>query len=115
MLLKILTVKLATHNNAFFLKPVSFQWKNPYLLFKNPDFLLKNPDFLLKHGEFITKQHIGGALAAAVWDSMACHAVMKSAELRAIGVVTGVEVFNEVLDKFCPLFEANPSTLSGKK
>ena len=32
------------------LDKVSFQWKNPDLLFKNPDYLLRNPDFLLKIG-----------------------------------------------------------------
>ena len=49
VVLKILTVKLAAYNNAFFLKPHT------------------------------------AAFAAAIWDSMTCHAVMKSAELRAIG------------------------------
>ena len=36
-------ISFATFNAA-----VSFQWKNPDLLFKNPGFLSRTPDFLLK-------------------------------------------------------------------
>ena len=33
---------------------------------------------------------------------------------QAIGVTTGVEVFNEILDTFCPSYETDPDTLSDK-
>ena len=33
-------------------------------------------------------------------------------EIRAIGVTTGVEVFNDIMDTFCPAYEADPATLS---
>ena len=51
-------------------------------------------------------------LATAMWDTMMCHVIMKNAEIRAFGVTTSVEVFNEILDTYCPLYEADPSTLS---
>jgi Ca2+-binding EF-hand superfamily protein/lambda repressor-like predicted transcriptional regulator len=39
-----------------------------------------------------------GTMAATIfWDGMTCHSIMKAAELRAIGVTTGVEVFNEIM------------------
>jgi hypothetical protein len=83
------------------------------------------------------KPYAGPMLAAMIWDSMLCHAIMKGAEVKAIGVTTGVEVFNEIMvcplvcappgwnrcishdtalwfpqDTFCPLYESNPSSLS---
>ena len=58
------------------------------------------------------KPYSGVMLATALWDSMTCHAIMKGAELRAIGVSTGIEVFNDIMDTFCPNFEADRSSLS---
>lgn len=37
---------------------------------------------------------------------------MKGAEVQAIGVTTSVEVFNEIMDTFCPLYEDDPGSLS---
>ena len=78
-------------------------------------------------------------LSASLWDTMMCHAIMKNAECQAIGVTTSVslllcffgclrfcykptlnstlllskvEVFNEIMDRFCPLYEDNQSSLS---
>merc|ERR1712100_469702 len=51
-------------------------------------------------------------LATILWDSMMCHAIMKDAELRAIGVTTAIEVFNAVLDTFLPRYESDPSSVS---
>ena len=34
-----------------------------------------------------------------LWDAMMCHGIMKSAEVKAIGVTTSVEIFNEAMDK----------------
>jgi len=56
----------------------------------------------------------GPTLAAMLWDAMLCHAIMKGAEVQAIGVTTSVEVFNEIMDTFCPVYEENPSSLSDK-
>jgi hypothetical protein len=47
------------------------------------------------------KPYTGTMLAAMLWDSMICHAIMQRIELRAIGVTTSVEVFNELFDRFC--------------
>jgi hypothetical protein len=58
------------------------------------------------------KPYSGTMLAAMLWDSMLCHAIMKGAEVQAIGVTTSVEVFNEIMDTFCPLYEDDPDTLS---
>jgi len=58
--------------------------------------------------------YAGPMLSASLWDTMMCHAIMKNAEIQAIGVTTGVEVFNEIMDKFCPLYEDDPETLSEK-
>jgi hypothetical protein len=60
------------------------------------------------------KPYFGTTVATVLWDSMTCHSIMKGAELRAIGVTTAVEVFNEVMDTFFPGYEVNPSTLSEK-
>eukprot|EP01043_Picozoa_sp_COSAG02_P033959 COSAG02_NODE_2347_length_9092_cov_4.284666_4_plen_621_part_00 len=46
------------------------------------------------------KPYAGPMLAAMIWDSMLCHAIMKGAEVQAIGVTTSVEVFNEIM--VCP-------------
>ena len=40
--------------------------------------------------------YTGTMAACALWDSLLCHAIMRRVELRAIGVTTAVEVFNEV-------------------
>ena len=58
------------------------------------------------------KPYLGTTMATAMWDSMMCHVIMKGAELRAIGVTTSVEVFNEIMDTFCPDYEKNPTSLS---
>eukprot|EP01052_Picozoa_sp_SAG31_P000523 SAG31_NODE_15_length_37942_cov_32.078297_28_plen_645_part_00 len=60
------------------------------------------------------KPYSGTMLATMIWDTMMCHVVMKNAETRAFGVTTGVEVFNEIMDTYCPQFEADASTLSDK-
>eukprot|EP01043_Picozoa_sp_COSAG02_P014829 COSAG02_NODE_618_length_19461_cov_39.117447_6_plen_1075_part_00 len=60
------------------------------------------------------KPWTGPCLAAMMWDAMLCHAIMKGAEVQAIGVTTSVEVFNEIMDTFCPRYEDDPSTLSEK-
>lgn len=60
------------------------------------------------------KPWTGPCLAAMMWDAMLCHKIMKGAEVQAIGVTTSVEVFNEVMDTFCPMFEDDPSSLSEK-
>lgn len=43
------------------------------------------------------KPYSGAMLATMLWDSMLCHAIMKRAEVQAIGVTTSVEVFNEIM------------------
>ena len=43
------------------------------------------------------KPYSGTMLACMLWDSMLCHAIMKGAEVQAIGVTTSVEVFNEIM------------------
>ena len=58
------------------------------------------------------KPFTGTMLATMLWDSMMCHAIMKGAEMKAIGVTTAVECFNEVMDRFCPLYESDPASLS---
>lgn len=58
------------------------------------------------------KPYSGTMFAAMLWDSLMCHAIMKGAEMKAIGVTTAVECFNEVMDTFCPLFERDQATLS---
>ena len=60
------------------------------------------------------KPYSGTMLACIMWDSMMCHAIMKDAELRAIGVTTSVEVFNEIMDTFLPMYESEPAYLSEK-
>ena len=60
------------------------------------------------------KPWTGTAWAAMLWDSMLCHAIMKGAEVQAIGVTTSVEVFNEIMDTFCPEYEKDSSSLSEK-
>lgn len=57
------------------------------------------------------KPFAGTMAATALWDAMTCHCIMKDAELRAIGVTTSVEVFNEIMDRFLPMYEGNPTTL----
>lgn len=39
---------------------------------------------------------------------------MKNAEIRAFGVTTSIECFNEIIDVYCPLYEAQPDTMSDK-
>ena len=51
------------------------------------------------------KPYFGVTLATVVWDSMTCHSIMKEAETRAIGVTTSVEVFNQIIDTYAPLYE----------
>ena len=58
------------------------------------------------------KPYTGTMLAAMMWDAMLCHAIMKGAEVQAIGVTTSVEVFNEIMDTFCPTYEDDPASLS---
>ena len=58
------------------------------------------------------KPFSGTMAATALWDALTCHCIMKDAELRAIGVTTSVEVFNEIMDLYLPMYETNPSTLS---
>jgi hypothetical protein len=36
-------------------------------------------------------------VATVIWDSMTCHCIMKDAEMRAIGVTTSIEVFNDIM------------------
>ena len=43
------------------------------------------------------KPYSGTMFACMLWDSMLCHAIMKGAEVQAIGVTTSVEVFNEIM------------------
>jgi hypothetical protein len=67
------------------------------------------------HSTFIwVAPYAGPMLSASIWDTMMCHAIMKNAEIQAIGVTTAVEVFNEIMDTFCPLYEEDPATLSDK-
>ena len=58
------------------------------------------------------KPYTGTMLATAMWDTMMCHVIMKNAEIRAFGVTTSVEVFNDILDTYCPRYEKEPETLS---
>ena len=58
------------------------------------------------------KPFSGTMAATALWDAMTCHCIMKDAELRAIGVTTSVEVFNDIVDRFLPMYEGDPKTLS---
>ena len=57
------------------------------------------------------KPYFGTTLATVLWDGMTCHSIMKGAELRAIGVTTTVEVFNEIIDTFFPGYVAAPCAL----
>ena len=52
------------------------------------------------------KPYSGTMTATMMWDAMTCHCIVKEATLRATGVTTGVEVFNEVRDWVC--FLAHP-------
>ena len=36
----------------------------------------------------------------------------QGAEIRAIGITTSIEIFNDIVDRFCPLFENNKESLS---
>lgn len=58
------------------------------------------------------KPYTGTMLATAMWDTMMCHVIMKNAEIRAFGVTTSVEVFNDIMDEYCPRYEKEPATLS---
>eukprot|EP01050_Picozoa_sp_SAG11_P004220 SAG11_NODE_263_length_11526_cov_23.830314_4_plen_1064_part_00 len=58
------------------------------------------------------KPYTGTMLATALWDGMMLHAVVKQSENRAIGVTTGVEVFNDIIDRFCPTYTKQVSSLS---
>jgi hypothetical protein len=52
------------------------------------------------------KPYFGVTVATVLWDSMTCHSIMKDAETRAIGVTTGIEVFNEIMDTYVPNYES---------
>jgi hypothetical protein len=58
------------------------------------------------------KPYSGTMLACVLWDGLMCHAIIKNATIRAVGVTTAVEVFNEIVDLFCPRYEESPPTLS---
>ena len=60
------------------------------------------------------KPYFGVTLATVLWDGMTCHSIMKAAELRAIGVTTTIEVFNEIIDTYFPGYVTNPTLLSEK-
>ena len=60
------------------------------------------------------KPYSGTMLATGMWDTMMCHVIMKNAEIRAFGVTTSVEVFNDILDEYCPLYEKQPESMSEK-
>lgn len=60
------------------------------------------------------KPYSGTMLATAMWDTLMCHVIMKRSEARAFGVTTAVEVFNEIMDTYCPSYEANPTSLNEK-
>jgi len=60
------------------------------------------------------KPYTGTMLATALWDTMMCHVIMKNAEIRAFGVTTSVEVFNDIIDTYCPQFEQEPASMSEK-
>ena len=45
------------------------------------------------------KPFLGTTLACMLWDSTMCHAILKNAEIRAIGVTTSVEAFGEIMAK----------------
>ena len=56
--------------------------------------------------------YLAAGVATAFWDTMCCHYIMKKAERRAIGVTTSIEVFNDVMDTYCPNYEQSPGSLS---
>lgn len=58
------------------------------------------------------KPYAGTMVATTLWDTLICHSIMRRVGIRAIGVTTAVEVFNEIFDLYCPEYEANPSTVS---
>eukprot|EP01051_Picozoa_sp_SAG22_P002652 SAG22_NODE_120_length_19227_cov_7.584013_16_plen_1054_part_00 len=58
------------------------------------------------------KPYSGTMLACVLWDSLICHAIMRKAQIRAIGVTTSIEVFNDIVDTFCPMYETDTSSLS---
>ena len=60
------------------------------------------------------KPYTGTMLATGMWDTMMCHVIMKNAEIRAFGVTTGVEVFNEIIDVYCPNYEGDPTSMSDR-
>lgn len=60
------------------------------------------------------KPYFGVTVATVLWDGMTCHSIMKGAELRAIGVTTSIEVFNEIILKFFPGYVVDTSVLSEK-
>ena len=59
-----------------------------------------------------SRPYLAAGVATAFWDAMCCHHIMKLAERRAVGVTTAIEVFNDILDKFCPSFEREPTSLT---
>lgn len=60
------------------------------------------------------KPYFGTTVATVLWDAMTCHSIMQGAELRAIGVTTTIEVFNEIIDTFVPGYVSNSAVLSQK-
>eukprot|EP01050_Picozoa_sp_SAG11_P006516 SAG11_NODE_508_length_8874_cov_5.205812_6_plen_279_part_00 len=53
-----------------------------------------------------------GGVACVGWDMLMCHAIMRRVEIRTVGVTSAVEVFNDIFDTFCPMYEADGSSLS---
>lgn len=52
------------------------------------------------------KPFSGVVAATIVWDGMTCHSIMmKGTQMRAIGCITGMEVFNEIIDSYIPMYE----------
>ena len=47
------------------------------------------------------KPWLGTCLCSILWDALVAHCIIHQAEVRALGVFTSVELFNEVLDHLC--------------
>ena len=58
------------------------------------------------------RPYLAAGVATVFWDTVACHQIMNRAERRAVGVTTAIEVFNDIMDTFCPMYEQDPTTLS---
>ena len=52
------------------------------------------------------KPWMGTVGAAFLWDTLICHVIMRQAELRGVGICTSIEVFNEIIELYCPAFGA---------